>query len=36
MAARHLVDTAVATARAVPTPYADNATVLVADLAATH
>jgi serine/threonine protein phosphatase PrpC len=31
-AARHFVDTAVATARAVSDPYADNATVLVADL----
>ncbi|MET9150048.1 mucin-2 [Streptomyces griseoflavus] len=31
-AARHFVDTAVATARAVAHPYADNATVLVADI----
>ncbi|MFF3928247.1 mucin-2 [Streptomyces hirsutus] len=31
-AARHFVDTAVATARAVADPYADNATVLVADI----
>jgi serine/threonine protein phosphatase PrpC len=30
--ARCFVDTAVATARAVPDPYADNATVLVADI----
>ena len=31
-AARHFVDTAVATARAVIRPHADNATVLVADI----
>ena len=31
--ARAFVDTAVATARAVPDPHADNATVLIADLA---
>jgi serine/threonine protein phosphatase PrpC len=31
-AARHFVDTAVATARAVADPHADNATVLVADI----
>jgi len=31
-AARHFVDTAVATARAVVDPHADNATVLVADI----
>lgn len=31
-AARHFVDTAVATARAVANPHADNATVLVADI----
>ncbi|GGV36971.1 serine/threonine protein phosphatase [Streptomyces griseoflavus] len=31
-AARHFVDTAVATARAVANPYADNATVLIADI----
>jgi hypothetical protein len=31
-AARHFVDTAVATARAVADPYADNATVLIADI----
>lgn len=35
-AARHFVDTAVAQARAVPDPYADNATVLVADLRPTN
>src|SRR5690606_31234203 len=31
-AARHFVDTAVATARAVANPHADNATVLIADI----
>lgn len=31
-AARHFVDTAVATARAVTDPHADNATVLIADI----
>lgn len=31
-AARHFVDTAVATARAVADPHADNATVLIADI----
>lgn len=31
-AARHFIDTAVATARAVTNPHADNATVLIADI----